>query len=134
MVIPAILNVLERFCKMMDTVVTGAFKHNLNGYTLTQGFDKEVHETKIMNIAVFLSTIFSLFFMMGCNNNADTHSLKEKTPAVEMASSSDSTSVIYFAGGCFWGTEHFFKQVDGVVVTEVGFASSRFLYYSLWKF
>ena len=19
---------------------------------------------------------------------------------------------IYFAGGCFWGTEHFFKQID----------------------
>ena len=23
---------------------------------------------------------------------------------------------IYFAGGCFWGTEHFFKQVQGVTV------------------
>lgn len=30
---------------------------------------------------------------------------------------------IYFAGGCFWGTEHFFKQVRGVVSTEVGFAN-----------
>lgn len=30
---------------------------------------------------------------------------------------------IYFAGGCFWGTEHFFKQVRGVESTEVGYAN-----------
>lgn len=32
---------------------------------------------------------------------------------------------IYFAGGCFWGTEHFFKQVRGVVATEVGYANGN---------
>lgn len=31
---------------------------------------------------------------------------------------------IYFAGGCFWGTEHFFKMVKGVTHTRVGFANS----------
>ena len=30
---------------------------------------------------------------------------------------------IYLAGGCFWGTEHYFKQIDGVVDTEVGFSN-----------
>ncbi len=30
---------------------------------------------------------------------------------------------IYLAGGCFWGTEHYFKQVEGVVETEVGYAN-----------
>lgn len=30
---------------------------------------------------------------------------------------------IYFAGGCFWGTEHYFKQIAGVIDTEVGFAN-----------
>lgn len=30
---------------------------------------------------------------------------------------------IYLAGGCFWGTEHYFKQIDGVVETEVGYAN-----------
>ena len=32
---------------------------------------------------------------------------------------------IYLAGGCFWGTEHFFKQIKGVVQTEVGFATGH---------
>ncbi len=32
---------------------------------------------------------------------------------------------IYFAGGCFWGTEHYFKQVRGVVATQVGYANGR---------
>ena len=32
---------------------------------------------------------------------------------------------IYLAGGCFWGTEHYLKQIDGVVDTEVGFANGR---------
>lgn len=27
---------------------------------------------------------------------------------------------IYFAGGCFWGTEHFFSLIDGMEKTEVG--------------
>lgn len=30
---------------------------------------------------------------------------------------------IYFAGGCFWGTQHLIKQIRGVVATEVGYAN-----------
>lgn len=32
---------------------------------------------------------------------------------------------IYFAGGCFWGTEHFLKQVRGVKSTSVGYANGN---------
>jgi len=32
---------------------------------------------------------------------------------------------IYLAGGCFWGTEHFFKQIAGVIATETGFANGH---------
>lgn len=31
---------------------------------------------------------------------------------------------IYLAGGCFWGTEHFLKQIRGVVDTTTGYANS----------
>ena len=37
----------------------------------------------------------------------------------------EQTKVIYLAGGCFWGTEHYFKQIAGVVATEVGFANGQ---------
>lgn len=32
---------------------------------------------------------------------------------------------IYFAGGCFWGTEKYFKLLKGVVDTEVGYANGN---------
>ena len=35
------------------------------------------------------------------------------------------TKDIYLAGGCFWGTEHFFKQIAGVISTETGFANGH---------
>lgn len=32
-------------------------------------------------------------------------------------------NTIYLAGGCFWGVEHFFKGVDGVIETMPGYAN-----------
>lgn len=32
---------------------------------------------------------------------------------------------IYFAGGCFWGTQHFFKQIRGILGTEAGYANGH---------
>lgn len=37
------------------------------------------------------------------------------------------TQEIYFAGGCFWGTEHYFKQIRGIMATEVGYANGNTL-------
>lgn len=37
----------------------------------------------------------------------------------------DKQSEIYLAGGCFWGTEHFLKQIRGVESTEVGYANGN---------
>lgn len=35
------------------------------------------------------------------------------------------TKEIYLAGGCYWGVEHYFKQIEGVTDTEVGFANGN---------
>ena len=32
---------------------------------------------------------------------------------------------IYFAGGCFWGTQHYLKQIRGVAEAETGYANGR---------
>lgn len=34
---------------------------------------------------------------------------------------------IYLAGGCFWGTQQYIKQIDGVIYTEVGYANGTTL-------
>ena len=36
-----------------------------------------------------------------------------------------SEKEIYLAGGCFWGAEHFLKQISGVTYTAVGFANGN---------
>ena len=45
--------------------------------------------------------------------------------AEEAKKSPKPTKDIYLAGGCFWGTEHYFKQIEGVAITEVGFANGQ---------
>ena len=35
------------------------------------------------------------------------------------------TKEIYLAGGCFWGTQHYFDCLSGVVQTEVGYANGK---------
>lgn len=35
---------------------------------------------------------------------------------------------IYLAGGCFWGTEHYMSQFEGVVETVVGYANGNVAY------
>lgn len=32
---------------------------------------------------------------------------------------------IYFAGGCFWGTEHYIRQFEGVTDTQTGYANGN---------
>ena len=33
--------------------------------------------------------------------------------------------VIYLAGGCFWGTQHYMSLIDGVIETETGYANGN---------
>ena len=34
-----------------------------------------------------------------------------------------TVKTIYLAGGCFWGTQKFFDQFEGILETEVGYAN-----------
>ena len=34
-------------------------------------------------------------------------------------------TTLYLAAGCFWGAQHFLRQLDGVISTRVGYANGR---------
>ncbi len=38
---------------------------------------------------------------------------------------SENAKVIYFAGGCFWGTEKLFQSINGVIDGETGYANGN---------
>lgn len=61
---------------------------------------------------VFLLTIWCT---LGCTSKAQTSQLEDRTMK--------NKAEIYLAGGCFWGTEQFIKQINGVLRTEVGYAN-----------
>lgn len=42
-------------------------------------------------------------------------------PAVSQQPSVAAKDVAYFAGGCFWGVEHYMEQLDGVLSVEAGY-------------
>lgn len=58
--------------------------------------------------------------LCGCSGSAAEHGTDYRNNIENM-----DMKEIYFAGGCFWGTERFFSLVDGVTKTEVGYANSR---------
>ncbi len=35
------------------------------------------------------------------------------------------TKEIYLAGGCFWGTQHYLRQIRGVLSTATGYANGH---------
>ena len=55
------------------------------------------------------------------DNDMDTRS---KNTSELSGTAGANRESICLAGGCFWGTQHFLKQIDGVVATEAGYANS----------
>lgn len=59
------------------------------------------------------------------DNSMDGYPAVEETitKKTSLEEGDHTMKTIYFAGGCFWGTQKFFDQFDGVVATEVGYAN-----------
>lgn len=72
-------------------------------------------KTLILLIIALQSVILAT---CGTKNNS-----KDKTKKEHIAMNTTQENTIYFAGGCFWGTERFFQLVRGVDSTEVGYAN-----------
>ena len=84
---------------------------------------------------LMLTSVTALFALGCAQKKANTHTSYQKTEQMTENQQMDnevmdeeepqSKTYIYFAGGCFWGTEHFFKQIRGVLATEVGYANGN---------
>lgn len=67
--------------------------------------------------------LFSSLSFLGCQTKSNPKPITEQNhPSI-----GPEENVLYFAGGCFWGTEHFFKQIGGVISTEAGYANGKIL-------
>ena len=70
-------------------------------------------------------TLLCLVVAAACGNADPTQ--KKAAPRVEGGAptgptgATGPTEVGYFAGGCFWGVEHFLEQMPGVVAVESGY-------------
>ncbi len=86
---------------------------------------------KMKNIFIVLGIILGIAVFAagsGLFKNPKSKELtngKEKEKENQEIMDNKNVREIYFAGGCFWGTEHFFQQIRGVVGTEVGYANGN---------
>lgn len=76
----------------------------------------------------------AVILLVGCSSptaehGKATHATPERAtperareqPAFDPAAIEARGGVAYFAGGCFWGVEHFLEQIDGVLRVESGY-------------
>jgi peptide methionine sulfoxide reductase msrA/msrB len=80
-----------------------------------------------VTILIAIIVVVSMIFLFANNTN------NNQTKEIDMANNKIKEEVInttykdiqtiYFAGGCFWGVEGYFKRVDGVVETQAGYAN-----------
>ena len=71
-----------------------------------------------MKNVILITALFIFAIACGTKNPA-----KADQKPTDMATKNQAE--IYLAGGCFWGTEHFMKQIRGVEATQAGYANSN---------
>jgi methionine-S-sulfoxide reductase len=65
---------------------------------------------------------FALLSALLAACSSTSHDAPPASPAErEAPAPKSSDELAYFAGGCFWGVEHYMQQLDGVVSVESGY-------------
>ena len=71
---------------------------------------------------VVILVIFGCFMFSGCEKASVSDVVN---PARKKSGGSINVETATFGGGCFWGTEATFRQVDGVTETAVGYMGGK---------
>ncbi len=78
------------------------------------------------SLTIFLIIMTILFFNDTSENNGIKETDMNKAIGEQIINGKNQRiATIYFAGGCFWGIEGYFKKIAGVVDTEVGYANGN---------
>ena len=93
----------------------------------------EVNYEMKNSITCCATLVLLAMFFVGCGRSADNLGVKTETgEPVRLAQQitsgkekgeNENMKTIYLAGGCFWGTQKFFDQFEGILKTEVGYAN-----------
>lgn len=71
------------------------------------------------------SIVIAILLLMGCSLIVNAQDVQGNKLKKQENNNMKDQKEIYFAGGCFWGTEHFLKQIKGVTSTQVGYANGN---------